>query len=175
MSIVLMLFMSSGVVAQTNCLKIPGERNEQLEKLGQLVNSMNNQFVAKYAEPAKKFSSNDFVKYVQKIEGFNDISESGINLITASQNNIIEYNEENTQLLLNAYAVFTSEVINGGETYDNIEENNNKFWGATESYSKKGGCKWYQLNCWMNDIFGPTYGELIMDAIVEFLISLLKK
>lgn len=170
MCIVLMLFMSAGVMAQTNCLKVPGERNEQLEKLEQLVNAMNNQFVEKYAEPAKKFSSNDFVKYVQKIEGFTNTSESGINLITASQNNIIEYNEENTAALSKAYAQFSFDIFQGAKNLEQIEENSTKFWGATESFAKKGGCKWWQVGCWIKDIFGDEIGGAIIDAAV-FLIN----
>lgn len=35
------------------------------------------------------------------------------------------------------------------------------------------GCKWYQIRCWANEIFGEEAGGAIVTAIVNFLISLL--
>jgi hypothetical protein len=38
---------------------------------------------------------------------------------------------------------------------------------------KAGPCKWYQLGCWLNQIFGDEAGGLIMDIVVAIIKDLL--
>ena len=38
---------------------------------------------------------------------------------------------------------------------------------------KSGPCRWWQLGCWANQIFGDAGGAAIMGAIVDFIIGLI--
>ena len=38
---------------------------------------------------------------------------------------------------------------------------------------KAGPCKWWQLGCWLNEIFGNAGGTAIMTAVVTLIISLI--
>jgi hypothetical protein len=35
------------------------------------------------------------------------------------------------------------------------------------------GCRWWQVGCWLKEIFGDEAGQAIINAIVQAIIALL--
>jgi len=75
-----------------------------------------------------------------------------------------------------AAALFQNEVFKKNPKSDGSE----LFGGTTGSFnpyaakqSADSPCRWYQLKCWLQQIFGEREGELIVGTIVVILLALL--
>lgn len=57
----------------------------------------------------------------------------------------------------------------GTELFGGTTGNYNPY--ATNAVSAK--CRWYQLGCWIKEIFGDENGQLIIDEVVKYLLNLI--
>jgi hypothetical protein len=55
----------------------------------------------------------------------------------------------------------------GSELFGGTTGDYNPYANSTNSVSAK--CRWYQLSCWVKEIFGDDGGQIILDAIVRVL------
>jgi hypothetical protein len=51
---------------------------------------------------------------------------------------------------------------------------NDNYINNTVTLSKSGGCKWWQLRCHLQSIFGDDGGDAILNAIVDIILDLLR-
>lgn len=69
-------------------------------------------------------------------------------------------------------ALYINELSKKGVKTDGSE----LFGGTTgdfNPYVTTGRCRWYQFRCWMNEIFGEDFGQIIMEAVVALIKDLL--
>ena len=124
----------------------------------------------------KSSSVEDFKKIITG-RWYTKITKEGNDLLNASYKLLVNKTSQ-TEILKNykgkemaAAALYVDNLSKSGVKTDGSE----LFGGTTGDFNPyattvTAKCRWYQLGCWIKDIFGDESGQLIIDAAVKIII-----